>query len=155
MLDWLWDGCNFFYFFFFYRLTLLRNSRSLPWAGKLIPSMLTYKSQLRKGKWHGLRSTIPAFWLKIFCEEGVPGISSTSVSSENGVKAVDTDRKLKGSCSSIHRRWKSQGKQLQRVKKEGEREGGWERAREEETTSLDIWQWGQNASPQIKMCSLQ
>lgn len=138
MLDWLWDGCDFFIFLFWQ--TLLCNSRSLPWAGKLVPSMLTYKSQLPKGKWHGLRSIIPAFWLKIFWEEGVPGISSTSVSSENGVKAVNTERKLKGSCSSIHRRWKSQGKQLQRVKqKRGrEREGGREQGRKRQL----LWTFG-------------
>lgn len=116
----------------------------------------TCKSQLGKGKWHGLRSTRPAFQLQMFCEEEVPGVFSRSVSSENEAEAVNTDQKWKRSCNSIHRRSKSQGKQFQRVKKrEGKTEGGQERAKDEETTSLDIWQWGRNANSQIKMCRLQ
>lgn len=128
-----YDMAVIFIYFFFHRLTVVWNSRSLPWTWRPIPSTVTYKSQLG-GMGHGLRST----GLKIFCEEEVPGVFSTSVNSENWVKDFNTDQKWKESCDTTHRS-KSQGKQLQRVKKrEGEREGGQERAREDETISLDI-----------------
>lgn len=58
-------------------MDLLCNSRSLQWAGRLVPGYLQ----------------IPVFQIKIFCKGEVPGAFSTSVSSENEVKAVDTDQK--------------------------------------------------------------
>lgn len=69
--------------FCFFFIDLPCNSRSFQWAGRLVLSMGYLQ--------------IPAFQIKMFCQGEVPGAFSTSVSSENEVKAVNTDQKSKGS----------------------------------------------------------